>query len=214
MKSTNIIYKPIFIISIIVLFLASTSAFSIILFLINKKILFNTKDIDLLKLIFQTSFTLMGSTLSGLVALLVFSLQFRNQKKEKDEKQEKYYNLIENEYQLNLKEVNDLYESLQIFTTSEIATILISANNNGEKTTEVKELLNIFISKMEFTIFDSKKDEISFENYINNINRWRRIKRIATYLNKCTNELTQKDNIETLIELSFREIRELLSHRN
>lgn len=211
MKSTSIIYKPIFVISLIILFLASTSAFTIVLLLINKSIFFSAKDIDLLKLLFQTSFTLMGSTLSGLVALLVFSLQFRNQRREKDEKQEKYYNLIENEYIQNLSEIKELYESTQNFSTSELATILSNSYDDYEVITEVKEIINIFISKMEFTIFDSKKDEVSFKNYINNIDRWRKLKRIVGYLNKCANELTQKENIESLLDVAYKEIRTLIN---
>jgi hypothetical protein len=193
-----------FTIAIIVFFLALTSALSIILLLINKGILFTNNNIDLLDLMFKTSFTLIGSTLSGLVAFLIYFLQDKRGKNEKAIAENQHLMMIKKEFSHNVSILSKVYEIFKEGSSEDIAEVLIKPNS------KVKESLSIYKNMLDTSIFKESRSKISDKEFLANVDHWNKVNIINRNLELLLKEITNKESAVTILEHIKREIAGLL----
>ncbi|MEC2715389.1 hypothetical protein P9X50_27485, partial [Bacillus cereus] len=120
--------NTIFIIAAFTLLIALTLSMSIVMFVINRHIIFDESHINIIDIIIKASFTLIGSTLSGFVAFMIFFLQDRKSIKEKAEVELKLMSKIEEEVSNNKKIIQEL-SIIYDTPTEKLATILLQENN-------------------------------------------------------------------------------------
>lgn len=194
--------NTIFIIAAFTLLIALTISMSIVMFVINRHIIFDESHINIIDIIIKASFTLIGSTLSGFVAFMIFFLQDRKSIKEKAEVELKLMSKIEEEVSNNKKIIQEL-SIIYDTPTEKLATILLQENN------KIKELLLIYYTQLDLSIIESTIKEIKHQNYLSNIKTWRKIKVIHKHLDLILNTIQQKENLVVLLNLMKKDIFEL-----
>ncbi|EJQ50043.1 MULTISPECIES: hypothetical protein [Bacillus cereus group] len=194
--------NTIFIIAAFTLLIALTLSMSIVMFVINRHIIFDESHINIIDIIIKASFTLIGSTLSGFVAFMIFFLQDRKSIKEKAEVELKLMSKIEEEVSNNKKIIQEL-SIIYDTPTEKLATILLQENN------KIKELLLIYYTQLDLSIIESTIKEIKHQNYLSNIKTWRKIKVIHKHLDLILNTIQQKENLVLLLNLMKKDIFEL-----
>ncbi|MED3354367.1 hypothetical protein EXW26_10710 [Bacillus mycoides] len=194
--------NTIFIIAAFTLLIALTLSMSIVMFVINRHIIFDESHINIIDIIIKASFTLIGSTLSGFVAFMIFFLQDRKSIKEKAEVELKLMSKIEEEVSNNKKIIQEL-SIIYDTPTEKLATILLQENN------KIKELLLIYYTQLDLSIIESTIKEIKHQNYLSNIKTWRKIKVIHKHLDLILNTIQQKENLVVLLNLMKKDIFEL-----
>src|SRR5690242_2337653 len=107
--------NAVFTIAIILFFTAITISFIIIQIIINRHLLIDQKNVNIFDLLLKSSFTLIGSSLSGFVAFLIFFLGDRKKEKEKSETETRLLSKIIDEADNNIKTYRKV---LEIFSKS------------------------------------------------------------------------------------------------
>lgn len=197
----KILSNVFFTLAIIIFFTSLTISFIIIQIVINKQLIIDQSTVNIFDIFIKASFALIGSSLSGFVAFLIFFLGDRKKEKEKRENEINLISKINDEYKNNIKIYKTLLEStFSDYQTEQIADLL-----QMEKSA-IKEGLLIYYTKLDFSIFNGSIKDINEKNYIDNIQKWRKQKVIYEYLNLLLNNVNNKANVITLIELIRTEI--------
>lgn len=199
--------SKIFYLMIIVVFLATFASFSLILILINNKIVIDQSNVNLFDMFVKSSFTLIGSTLSGLVAIFIFSLQEGSKKKEKLDNQEKHYKNIIQEFETNISVLERIESMLDIGTFEEVANDILE-----EK--EVKEMLLVIYTQLNFTFYINHLSELKMERYGNSIRVFKLTYQVYKYIDLIVNKLNSKQNVKVLLGQMKRDIIKIKSLQN
>lgn len=199
----KIITNVLFVIAILIFFLALTSSFTIILFIIFHNIIFDTAHVNFLDMLIKSSFSLIGSTLSGFVAILIFFLGDRKQRREKAEKEKKHLEKILDEFNMNIQVLKTMLGTFEDYTTDEIADFLFIEDN------KIKGYMQIFSVRLDFTFYGKSRDEINEQEYLNHINKLRKMHAIGKYLDTLVTKITNKENAKGLLDLIKKESMEL-----
>lgn len=179
---------------LIVIFLAVFAGFSLILLLINQNLLIDQNSIDLLDMYIRASFVLIGSTLSGIVAFFIFSLQENVKKKEKVENEMKFYDNIKEEYHDNLEALKKVSKMMRQNSISDLA-------NDLAEEKEVKEILRAVHTQMNFTFYSDFLKELKNKEYSNHIKAFKKSHQVYKYLELIITNLENKENIEKILVL-------------
>ncbi|MDO6657846.1 hypothetical protein [Anaerobacillus sp. 1_MG-2023] len=179
---------------LIVIFLAVFACFSLILLIINQNILIDQNSIDLLDMYIRASFVLIGSTLSGIVAFFIFSLQENVKKKEKVENEMKFYDNIKEEYHDNLEALKKVSKMMRQNSISDLA-------NDLAEEKEVKEILRAVHTQMNFTFYSDFLKELKNKEYSNHIKAFKKSHQVYKYLELIITNLENKENIEKILVL-------------
>ncbi|XKK20039.1 BhlA/UviB family holin-like peptide [Bacillus sp. CB102A.1] len=199
--------SKIFYLMILVVFLATFASFSLILILINNKIVIDQSNVNLFDMFVKSSFTLIGSTLSGLVAIFIFSLQEGSKKKEKLDNQEKHYKNIIQEFETNISVLERIESMLDIGTFEEVANDILE-----EK--EVKEMLLVIYTQLNFTFYINHLSELKMERYGNSIRVFKLTYQVYKYIDLIVNKLNSKQNVKVLLGQMKRDIIKIKSLQN
>ncbi|PHG30407.1 hypothetical protein COI60_24870 [Bacillus toyonensis] len=191
--------KKVFNLVIFVVFLATFFSFTLILLLINKGIIIDQNSINLLDMFIKSSFTLLGSTLSGVIAVFVFSLQEESRRKEKLESQIKYYKNLKREFENNINVLEKIESMMDNGTLEEVASDIVA-----EK--EVKEILLVMYTQLNFTFYLNNLNEIRIDKYENSIRVFQLSYQIYKYLEIIIKELDDKGNVKALLAQMKRDI--------
>lgn len=183
-----------FILILIVLFLAVFFGFSLSLLFVNQNILIDKNSIDLLDMYIRAGFVLIGSTLSGIVAFFIFSLQERSKIKEKKENEIKHYQNTKEEFEDNLKALKKISKMMEEGSLSELAKEIVEVK-------EVKEIFLTVYTQLDFTFYSNFQKEINSQDYFEEIKVFKFSYQIYKYIDLITNKLEDKENIETILEL-------------
>lgn len=180
--------------AIIIFFTSLTLSFVIILIIINRNIVVDKENIDLFDLFVKSSFALIGSSISGFVAFMIFYLGDRK----KDQERIKY------EQNLLSKIIGETDNNLEVF--KEVHSILKKGPINDtvellhREQSKIKESLLIFFTKLDFSILESSLKDISETDYTKYISRFRKQKVIYNYLELLLTQVQHKENTKILIE--------------
>ncbi|XKK34402.1 BhlA/UviB family holin-like peptide [Bacillus sp. A17A.1] len=187
--------------------MATFASFSLILILINNKIVIDQSNVNLFDMFVKSSFTLIGSTLSGLVAIFIFSLQEGSKKKEKLDNQEKHYKNIIQEFETNISVLERIESMLDIGTFEEVANDILE-----EK--EVKEMLLVIYTQLNFTFYINHLSELKMERYGNSIRVFKLTYQVYKYIDLIVNKLNSKQNVKVLLGQMKRDIIKIKSLQN
>ena len=190
----KILPSPFRYIVILAIFIATFLSFSMILLLINKKILIDKNSVDILDMYIKASFVLIGSTLSGLVALFIFYLQERSKREDKKENEKKHYENIYDEFADNIEVYKKLSNIMRKDSLSQLATEIVEEQ-------ELKEILLVLYTQLNFTFYIEYLKELKSEEYANCIKAFKFAYQIYNYLGLVINKLDNKENIETILRL-------------
>lgn len=199
--------NKIFYLIIIVVFLAVFASFSLILILINSKIVIDQNNVNLFDLFVKSSFTLIGSTLSGLVAIFIFSLQEGSKKKERLDNQEKHFKNIMQEFETNISVLERIESIMDIGTLEEVAKDILE-----EK--EIKEMLLVIYTQLNFTFYVNHLSELKMERYGNSIKVFKLTYQVYKYIDLIVNKLDSKQNVKVLLGQMKRDIIKIKSLQN
>ncbi|PFC51170.1 hypothetical protein CN282_12345 [Bacillus thuringiensis] len=199
--------NKIFYLIIIVVFLAVFASFSLILILINSKIVIDQNNVNLFDLFVKSSFTLIGSTLSGLVAIFIFSLQEGSKKKERLDNQEKHFKNIMQEFETNISVLERIESIMDIGTLEEVAKDILE-----EK--EIKEMLLVIYTQLNFTFYVNHLSELKIERYGNSIKVFKLTYQVYKYIDLIINKLDSKQNVKVLLGQMKRDIIKIKSLQN
>lgn len=188
------LHWKIFIPVLIVIFLAVFSAFSLILLLINKSILIDTKHVNLLDMYIRSSFVLLGSTLSGIIAIFIFSLQERSKRIEKDQKEIMYHLNIKEELDFNYKVIGKISKLMVESSIEELATDI-------KESKEVKEILLVIFTQLNFSFYEDFIKEINQKEFEDSKKAAHICYQIYKYLDVVINKLDDVENIATILRL-------------
>ncbi|MED4922945.1 hypothetical protein P9743_01390 [Anoxybacillus geothermalis] len=200
MKFLKLFTNLFFITAVFIAFIALFLSFTFILFIINKGILIDSKNVDLFDIIVKASFTFIGSSLSGFVAFFIFFLNYRKDKSEEEKNQKKYTLKINHEYNRNKDILKSIYDAIHNVPSQDVSKILLEENS------KIKELLLIQFSKIDLTFYQSFLKELNEKEYFTHIDRWNKIIRIHSYLDLILNKLKDPDNISIIVDELKREI--------
>jgi hypothetical protein len=196
----KILSNAIFTISVIIFFTALTLSFTIIQIIIHKQLIIDQNNVDIFDLLLKASFTLIGSSLSGFVAFLIFFLGDRKKEKEKVETETKILSKLKDEESNNIKIFKQMLGIFSDTTIEQLAKLLHMDHS------KIKEALLIYHTKLDFSIFEASLKEISEKNYVENIDVWRKQKTIYDYLNLLLTNIKHEENSITLLNLIKSEI--------
>lgn len=163
-----------------------------ITFLIEKEKIFGKVNIDILSLIFRTSFSLVGGLISGLVAFTIFDLNNKQDIAEKYETSKKGFAFINTEMQDNRKAADEL---LEIFNTASVNVI-----NDMLTKDETRE--SFLIAKTNFTteLIDKTLPNLNEEHYFAVVQEISILKKIITTLQLITSEVSNSENNLALLK--------------
>ncbi|TYS62000.1 hypothetical protein FZD47_18095 [Bacillus infantis] len=194
-KSRGSVFSRIpFILILIVIFLAVFSSFTMLLLFLNKNILIDSKSIDILDTYIKAGFVLIGSTLSGIVAFFIFSLQERSKKKEKNETKMKNYQNTKMEFEENYKAIKKLGRIMEEGTLSDLANDLVD-----EK--QVKEIFLTVYTQLDFTFYSDYLKGLSSKEYNDELRAFKYSYRIYKYIDLICSKIEDKENIKIILEL-------------
>lgn len=179
---------------LIIFFLAMFFAFSLILLLINQNVLIDKRSINLLDMYIRSGFVLIGSTLSGIVALFIFSLQEKSKKKEKIENEIGHYENIKGEFEDNLEVLKKFSEMISQSTFSEMAEDIVESK-------VMKEVLLSAYTQLNFTFYDDFLKELKNKSYGDHIKAFKLSFQIYKYFDLIINKLDNKENVEKVLKL-------------
>lgn len=166
-----------------------------ILIFINKNILIDNNNIDLLDSYIKAGFVLIGSTLSGIVAFFIFSLQERSKKKEKSETKSKNHQNTLMEFEENYKSLRKISRMMEEGSSlSELAKEIVEVK-------QVKELFLTVYTQLDFTFYTNFLKELSSKEYDDDLKAFKYTYRIYKYIDLICNKMEDKDNIETVLLL-------------
>jgi len=195
--------NTVFTLAIILFFLSLTISFIVIQIMIHRQIIIDQTNVDLFDLLLKASFVLIGSSLSGFIAFLIFFLGDRKKEKEKAKTETKSFIKIKNEAENNLK----IYkEMLSIFSETPINKIADLLHMEDSK---IKEALRIYYTKLDFSFFHESRKEINEKDFAENIDYWRKQQSVYKYLGLLLTDIEHKENSITLLELIKNEIIQL-----
>jgi hypothetical protein len=187
---------------LLMIFLAVFFGFSLLLLLINQNVVINKKDIDLLDMYIRAGFVFIGSTLSGIVAFFIFSLQERSKKREKEENEIKHYENIQKEYLDNVEVLKKVSSMMIQYSLPELAKDI--AEEKG-----FKEIFLSVHTQMDFTFYSDFLKELKNKEYSNQIKAFKKSHQIYKYLDLIVNNLESPDNIEKILRLIKNDIVEM-----
>ncbi|WP_062105247.1 hypothetical protein [Bacillus niameyensis] len=189
----KLLTNAVFTIAIILFFISLTISFVLIQIIINKNLIIDQDNINIVDILIKSSFALIGSTLSGFVAFLIFFLGDRKNQKEIKEHEEKLLSIIKDESKNNLRIYSEIAEIFKSTPVEKIAEIL------HKDPSRIKEMLFIYFIKIDFSILDSALKEIPEKDYLENIANWRRQKSIHNYLELLLTKVEDKENTIILL---------------
>jgi hypothetical protein len=190
----KILSNSIFTIAVILFFTSITISFIIIQIIINRHLVIDENDVNIFDLLLKSSFALIGSSLSGFVAFLIFFLGDRKKEKEKAETEIKLLTKIKDEAENNIRTYKKILEIFAKSSVEQIADLL-----HKEKS-KIKEALLIYYTKLDFSIFHSTLKDISEKSYAENIVDWRRQLAVYDYLELLLTKIEHKENSIMLLE--------------
>lgn len=186
--------NAIFSAAVILFFTSLTISFIIIQIIINRQFVIDQTNVNIFDLILKASFVLIGSSLSGFVAFLIFFLGDRKKDKEKAETEGKILIKIKDEAGNNLKIYKQI---LKVFAETPVEQIAELLHKNNSK---IKEALLIYYTKLDFSIFHATLKDISEKSYAENIDHWRKQKAVYDYLELLLTKIEHKENSIMLLE--------------
>lgn len=192
--------NAIFTLAIILFFTSLTISFIIIQIIINRHLVINGNNVNIFDLLLKASFTLIGSSLSGFVAFLIFFLGDRKKEKEKAETERKIITKIKDEAENNIRIYKQI---LSVFAESPVEKLADLLHIEKSK---IKEALLIYYTKLDFSIFQAALKEISEKSYLENIDNWRKQKAVYDYLELLLTKIQNKENSIMLLEQIKKEI--------
>lgn len=196
----RILSNSIFSLAIILFFTSLTISFIIIQISIHRQLVIDQTNVNIFDLFLKASFVLIGSSLSGFVAFLIFFLGDRKKEKEKIETEGKILTKIKDETQNNLK----IYKQvIKIFAESPVEQIAELLHKENSK---IKEALLIYYTKLDFTIFHATLKDISEKSYVDNIDHWRKQRAVYDYLELLLTKIEHKENSIMLLEQIKKEL--------
>ncbi|RRN68446.1 hypothetical protein EI200_19710 [Peribacillus simplex] len=196
----KILTNAFFTIAVLLFFTALTLSFIILQIIINRHIVIDKNNVDIFDLLLKASFALIGSSLSGFTALLVFFLGDRKKEKEKVENETKLLSKIKEEASINLNIFKQILNVVSETKIEELAEIIHLENS------KVKEGLMIFYTRLDFSLFEASVKDLNEKSYLDNISYWRKQKTIYDYLKLLLTNIQNKDNSITLLRLIRDEI--------
>lgn len=189
--------------AVILFFIALTLSFTIILIIIFRHLVIDQDNVNIFDLLLKASFALIGSSLSGFVAFLIFFLGDRKKEKEKAETEAKMLSKLSDEATNNIQIYKQMLEVFADTSIEHLAKLLHLENS------KIKEALLIFYTKLDFSIFQATLKDISEKSYVENIDHWRKQKVIYDYLDLLLTKINQEENSITLLNLIKSEIIQL-----
>ncbi|MDG5787810.1 hypothetical protein QA612_09890 [Evansella sp. AB-P1] len=190
----KILSNSFFIFATLISFTALCTAFTLILFIINRGILVDETNINIFEIILRTSFVFIGSFLSGFVAFFIYYLNNRKESLDKDEEQEKFLKKINSEYSNNVDIIKSIYEAIGHVPSEKVFELITEENG------PIKELVIIHYSKLDLTFYTAFCKELSIQVYSENSDQWNKVIRIRKYLDLLLNTVTDKSNAVALID--------------
>lgn len=190
----KILSNSVFTLAIILFFTSLTLSFIIIQILINRNLVIDQDNVNIFDLLLKASFVLIGSSLSGFVAFLIFFLGDRKKEKEKAETEDKLISKIKDEAENNLRAYKKILEIFAKSSIEQIADLLHKENS------KIKEALLIYYTKLDFSIFQGTLKDISEKSYADNIDKWRKQKVVYDYLELLLTKIEHKENSIMLLE--------------
>ncbi|PGU90099.1 hypothetical protein COD71_23550 [Bacillus cereus] len=187
---------------LIIFFVAVFFATSLFLLLVNQNIVIDKKSIDLLDMYIRSGFVLIGSTLSGIVALFIFSLQEKSKQKEKNENELGHYENIKEEFEDNLKVLDKITDMINQSTIAELAEDIVEED-------EMKEILLSVYTQLNFTFYEDFLKELKKKSYGNHVKAFKLSFQIYKYLDLIINKLDNKDNVEKILKLIKKDLAHL-----
>jgi len=186
--------KWIFTITGLAILLLSTT-FSLLLFfiIINKGIIIDQNNVDWFDMLIKSSFTLLGSTLSGFIAVLVFYLNYLREKRNEDKRSRKMLTLITKELNRQKAILTKISSTINSASSDDISNSLLEADS------EVLGLFIITYTKIANDTFDSNIQELSGEDYLSVIEQLTLIRSCQTTLKLITNGIKSHSNLIFLI---------------
>lgn len=195
--------NAIFSLAIILFFISLTISFIIIQIIIHRQLVIDQSNVNIFDLLLKASFVLIGSSLSGFVAFLIFFLGDRKKEKEKAETEEKIVIKIMDEAKNNLKIFEQILLVFADIPIIKIAELLHTENS------KIKEALLIYYTKLDFSIFLTTLKDINTKSYGENIDYWRKQKAVYDYLELLLTRIEHKENSIMLLEQIKKEIIDL-----
>lgn len=190
----KVLSNAIFTLAIILFFTSLTISFIIIQIVIHKQLVIDQTNVNIFDLLLKASFVLIGSSLSGFVAFLIFFLGDRKKEKEKVETEGKILTKIKDEMDNNLKIYKQILTVFAETPIEQIAELLHKENS------KIKEALLIYFTKLDFSIFNGTLKDINETSYIENIEYWRKQKAVYDYLELLLTKIEHKDNSIMLLD--------------
>lgn len=183
------------VISATIIFLVSlTLSLIFILFLITRNVLVDSSNVDLFDLVLKASLTFIGSSLSGFIALFIFYLNKKYDKKERDEENEKYRDRLDYVFKENIDAINSLITSISSFNSGEIVS------NLNKQDGPTRELIIILYTKIDFDVSQEYLKEIDKTAFLERIDKWTDIKKFKNYLYLLLYEVKNENSAAVLVE--------------
>ncbi|KGR75074.1 hypothetical protein [Ureibacillus sinduriensis] len=203
----KILSNSIFTLAIILFFTALTISFIIIQIVIHKSLIIDQSNVNIFDLLLRASLSLIGSSLSGFIAFFIFFLGDKKKEKEKVLNEKKLLAQILGEVENNLKIYRQM---LNIFHETPIESLVDLLHQENSK---IKEALLIYYTKLDFSIINANLKDINENDYLNNIEIWRKQKIIYDYLDLLLTNIQHKENSNLILELIKKEIVQLTSNK-
>lgn len=187
--------KWVFIIAGLTVLLLSTTLSLLLFFIIlNKGIIIDQNNVDWFDLLIKSSFTLLGSTISGFIAILVFYLNYLREKRGSNKKSKKILLLMSRELDSHKSILNRISGIVTSTSSEDISSYLLKPDN------EVLGLFIITYTKISTNSFESNIQELSNEDYLIIIEQMTVMKSCQTTLKLITDGINSPSNLKFLVD--------------
>lgn len=176
-------------------------SFTLVLIAINKNLIIDTSNVDIFDMMIKASFALIGSVLSGFVAFLIFTLQQRKSSLEQSEMLVK----IDTEFKSNVNIIQKIYDNIASYPSDDIYELIAKDGS------QIRELLVVYSSQLDFTVYDALLKSIQSTAFKNNIDKWKKVILVRNYLKLITEKSYSKENATILIDQLKSEMQQLKS---
>lgn len=177
-----------------ILILSTTFALLLFFIILNKELIIDDSSVDWFDMLIKSSFTLLGSTLSGFVAILVFYLNYLREKRKEKNKSERLLKLIAKDFNANKIMLDKISEIINSELTDNIADYLMHDKN------EVLELFVITSTKIAGGLFEDNVQDLQDEDHIKIIEPLTIMKSCKSTLNLIVSGINSKENLKLLID--------------
>lgn len=179
---------------LVILLISLTISFLLFLIIINKELVIDENNVDWFDMLIKSSFTLVGSTLSGFVAILVFYLNYLREKKNDKAKSKRLLKLISKDFNNKKEMLDKISEVISTEPTEKIADYLLHSES------EVLELFIITSAKIADNMLEESIQDLENEDQMKILEPLSVLKSCKSILSLITSGIKSKENLKLLID--------------